>query len=123
MIVNNLSELKTVDNPFIEDKGESGLLKEGDLIYDDCIRIIKFLSEGAQGRVYIGLIEEIDKFVAVKRILISYDENLVDKIQQECETVKSLEHPNIIKYFDIEIIFNTETVNLLFKICRHAQLI
>ena len=81
-----------------------GNLKENDYIYDDSIRIIKYISEGAQAKVYLGLIEEINKYVAIKRYtLIDADENLIEKICFECDSIKTLDHPNIIKYFDVEI--------------------
>ena len=86
-------------------------LKDGDYIYDNSIKIIKFLSEGAQARIYIGLIEEIDKLVAVKRYTMpSYDQSLVEKILQECEMLKCLDHDNIIKYFDVEFNYNESEV-------------
>ena len=95
-LASNLNSRVIIDNNFT--------LKEGDYIYDYSIKIIRFLSEGGQARIYLGLIEEIDKYVAIKRYSMpNYDQTLVDKIMLECEMLKSLEHDNIIKYFDVEI--------------------
>jgi hypothetical protein len=98
-----LESVHTLDNPFVLEECSPQDLKEGEYIYDNCIRIVKFLAEGAQAKLYIGLIEEIDKYVAIKRYNIIYDEVHIGKIQEECEIIKNLEHANIIKYFDIEI--------------------
>jgi len=79
------------------------LMDKGEYIFEDCIRILSFIAEGAQAKIYLGLIEEIDKYVAIKRMSIKYDAVLLEKIQAECEMVKNLEHPNILKYFDVEV--------------------
>lgn len=90
-------------NGILKDMNQ-GNLNAGDYIYDESIKIIKYISEGAQAKVYLGLIEEIDKYVAIKRYtLFEADDNLIDKITAECENVKKLEHPNIVRYFDVEI--------------------
>lgn len=79
-------------------------LKEGEHIYDNCIKIVRYIAEGAQAKIYVGLIEEIEKYVAIKRFNISYDEMQVNKICSECDMIKNLDHPNVVKYFDVEII-------------------
>ncbi len=102
-----------------------GNLNPGDYIYDESIRIIKYISEGAQAKVYLGLIEEIDKYVAVKRYtLMEQDENLVDKVSLECEVVKKLENPNIIRYFDVEINYfgNLTTIDLIMEFVKGFSL-
>lgn len=104
----DLEKLNVHDNPVIN-CDMSMTLNEGDYIYDNSIRIVKYIAEGAQAKVYIGLIEEIDKYVAIKRYtLVNYDDVMIEKIEAEFENVRGLEHPNIIKYFDIE--FNNFTV-------------
>lgn len=92
--------LMYTDRNFMIEKAD---LDDGEYIYDDCIKILDFIAEGAQAKIYLGLIEEIDKYVAVKRMNIKYDKVLLEKIESECEMVKKLEHPNILKYFDIEV--------------------
>ena len=94
--------LKTSNNVFIE--GSKTDLKLNDHVYDGSIKILKYISEGAQAKVYLGLIEEIGKYVAIKRYsIIENDDDLISKINAECEFIKSLDHPNIIKYYDIEL--------------------
>lgn len=102
---------RTESNPvFLEDNGN---LKDGEYIYDDCIRIIKYISEGAQAKVYLGLIEEIEKYVAIKRYnLPNSDQVFVDKISEECEIFKNLSHENVITYFDVE--FNETNDNIVY---------
>jgi len=94
---NGIRSLYGSDRFFLKD------FKEGEYIFDDCIKIVNFIAEGAQARIYLGLIEEIDKYVAIKRMDVTYDKTLIERVEQECEMVKNLEHPNILKYFDIEI--------------------
>lgn len=80
-----------------------GYLGEGDYIYDGSIKIVKYLAEGAQAKIYIGLIEEIGKYVAIKRYNVgNCEQNFIDKISSEFENIKELDHNNIIKYFDVE---------------------
>jgi len=108
--------LKTSINVFLE--GSKSDLKSDDYIYDNSIKIIKYLSEGAQAKVYLGHIEEINKFVAIKRYsIIENDEDLIRKINAECEFIKSLDHPNIIKYYDIDINYrnNFTTIDLIME--------
>jgi hypothetical protein len=105
--INDDNMASNLNSHFIIDNNLT--LKEGDFIYDNSIKIIKFLSEGGQARIYLGLIEEIDKFVAIKRYnMPNYDQHFVEKIMLECEMLKSLEHDNIIKYFDIEVNYDEE---------------
>jgi len=99
-MISEFTFLKTYDDNFIGD-GQKNI--EPEYIYDNSIRITKFISEGAQAKIYMGIIEEIDKEVAVKRYEIDYNEDEINRIFDECEIVKQFEHPNIIKYFDIEI--------------------
>ena len=85
-------------------------LKEDDYIYDNSIRILKFIGEGAQAKIYLGLIEEIDKYVAIKRYsLPRYDKEVIDKISKENEIIKCLENEFILKYFDVD--YTTEGEN------------
>lgn len=103
--------LKTSNNVFLE--GSKSDLKTDDFVYDNSIKIIKYLSEGAQARVYLGHIEEINKYVAIKRYtIIENDNDLINKIHSECEFIKSLDHPNIIKYYDIDISYRNSFITI-----------
>jgi tRNA A-37 threonylcarbamoyl transferase component Bud32 len=105
--INNASEIegiKTVDEMgFVLQEG-TGEGKEEEYIWDDSIRIVSFISQGAQAKVFLGLVLETESFVAVKRYLINYNEVELNRILEECEFIKTIEHPNIIKYFDIEYV-------------------
>jgi len=112
--------LKSANN--LLNEFNKGNLQSGDYIYDDSINIIKYISEGAQAKVYLGLIEEIDKYVAVKRYtLLEYDDSLIDKVITECEIVKKLEHPNIIRYFDVEINNNLNNMTVIDLIMEYVE--
>jgi hypothetical protein len=85
-------------------------LKEDDYIYDNSIRIIKYISEGAQAKIYLGLIEEINKYVAIKRYTLpKYDKEVIEKITKENEILKNLENEYIVKYFDVDYTTESDT--------------
>jgi hypothetical protein len=92
------------ENVAVNDQYNFGaFLGEGDYIYDGSIKIVKYLAEGAQAKVYIGLIEEIGKYVAIKRYNVSNcEQSFINKISSEFENIKELDHNSIIKYFDVE---------------------
>lgn len=94
------------------------ILNPGDLIYEDKIKIIELLGKGAQAHVYLGEIIELNKNIAIKRYCI-YDikSNELNKIIEECETFKKLDHPHILKYYDLEYFYheleNLTEINLI----------
>lgn len=91
------------DGVDVLDLNKLNYLKENDYIYDNSIKIIQFIAEGAQAKVYLGLIEEIEKYVAIKRYTLpKYDKDIIVKITKENEILKNLENDFIIKYFDID---------------------
>lgn len=91
------------DGVDVLDLNKLNYLKENDYIYDNSIKIIQFIAEGAQAKVYLGLIEEIEKYVAIKRYTLpKYDKDIIEKITKENEILKNLENDFIIKYFDID---------------------
>jgi hypothetical protein len=91
-------------------------LRVNDYIYDGSIKIIKYISEGAQAKIYLGLIEEIEKYVAVKRYTLpKYDSQVINKIKKENEILRSLENEYIVKYFDVDYTTESET-EVTFKI-------
>lgn len=63
-------------------------------------KIIKQIGRGTQGLVFLGENLETFEQVAVKRMVCNTDEMVQDCIS-EFDLVKSLEHPNIIKYYDM----------------------
>jgi tRNA A-37 threonylcarbamoyl transferase component Bud32 len=96
--------IKTVDEMgFVLQEGTCENNEE-EYIWDNSIKIVSFISQGAQAKVYLGLVMETESYVAIKRYLINYNETELHRILEECEIIKSIDHPNIIKYFDIEYV-------------------
>jgi hypothetical protein len=92
---------------------------DGDYIWDNSIKIVKYISQGAQAKVYLGLIMETESLVAIKRYFIDYNEDDLNRILEECELVKALEHENIVKYFDVEHVIIEEIIDNSCKfMCR-----
>jgi hypothetical protein len=97
--------IKTVDEMgFVLQEGTCQNNSEEEYIWDNSIKIVSFISQGAQAKVYLGLVMETESYVAIKRYLINYNESELQRILEECEIIKSIDHPNIIKYFDIEYV-------------------
>lgn len=63
-------------------------------------KILKQIGKGTQGLVFLGENIETSEPVAVKRMVCNTDEMVVECVS-EFNLVKSLEHPNIIKYYDL----------------------
>ncbi len=101
---------------YFNDKIESSEEDEkGDeLIYNDKIKIVKLLDKGAQGKIYLGEIEDLKIPVAVKRYIVeNFEQNIVENIIRETEIVKNMEHENIIKYYALECSLMDKNVTTL----------
>jgi serine/threonine protein kinase len=64
--------------------------------------ITSLLGEGAMGEVYLAIDQQADQQVAVKilaRHLITHPE-LLERFRREGETLRQLNHPNIVKFVD-----------------------
>ena len=118
-IVSDESDIKTYNNA--DSKFVSGNpfdvsvdLKPGTLIYNNKIEILNRLGQGGQASVYLGKINELDKYVAVKHYqkdIISQKEE-IERIQNEIMRLKKLNHSNIVFYYDLDI----ETVGYICNI-------
>jgi serine/threonine protein kinase len=66
---------------------------------------LKFLGSGGEGRVYLGLISELDQLVALKQFEIVENEDqevkIMNAIKKEMKIVKKLSHENIVKFMTI----------------------
>jgi len=80
-------------------------LKENDLIYHDKLKIVKYISEGFQAKIYLGHIDEIDKPVTVKRyILKEYNHNIASNLPTTVEILRSMKHERICRYYDVNYV-------------------
>eukprot|EP01080_Neovahlkampfia_damariscottae_P008561 gene8561-383_t len=62
-------------------------------------KILKEIGYGTEGIIYEALDLKKNTKVAVKQLCL-FDENQVEKVMKEIELVQSLNHENIIKYYD-----------------------
>ena len=117
-IFSDESDIKTYNNA--DSKFVSGNpfdvsvdLKPGTLIYNNKIEILNRLGQGGQASVYLGKINELDKYVAVKHYQkdISQKEE-IERIKNEIMRLKKLNHSNIVFYYDLDI----ETVGYICNI-------
>jgi serine/threonine protein kinase len=67
--------------------------------------VLKFLGSGGEGKVYLGLITELDQLVAFKQFEIvenkEQEEKIKNAIKKEMIIVKKLCHNNVVKFFKI----------------------
>lgn len=64
------------------------------------------IGAGANGRVYLGLEEETGAIIAVKEIVFSNgseDREELERIQEEIELLRTLQHPNIVTYLGTDV--------------------
>ena len=117
-IVSDESEIKTYNNA--DSKFDSGSpfdvsvdLKPGTLIHNNKIEILNRLGQGGQASVYLGKINELDKYVAVKHYQKDINQKEeIDRIKNEIMRLKKLNHSNIVFYYDLDI----ETVGYICNI-------
>lgn len=109
----------------------SQYLNIGDFVYDNSIIIEEVLGKGAQANVYLGKIIDNEEslqnqYVAIKRYGLSgVNKEKVGKIIEEYETIKCLDNPYIIKYYDIEIVHLDESkiiINLIMEYIKGINL-
>ena len=80
----------------------------GKFLFGNSIKIEKILGEGNQAKVYLGYIEGLDQFVAVKQYFPE-DEKTLKKILDECNLLQQLDNDNIVQYYDFENYFQEST--------------
>jgi len=67
-------------------------------------RVVRLLGEGGMGVVYKALDESLNRVVAVKRLRSATEAGrpAVERFHREAEAVASLEHPNIVRIYDLD---------------------
>ena len=93
----------------------------GKFLFGNSIKIEKILGEGSQAKVYLGYIEGLDQFVAVKQYFPE-DEKTLKKILDECNLLQQLDNENIVQYYDFENYFqestNKQIINIAMEFCE-----
>ena len=63
-------------------------------------KILSFLGEGSYGKVFKAREISTGRVIAVKKMSIGNSQSKYNKIKKEIDLLKSLDHPNIVKYYD-----------------------
>ena len=63
-------------------------------------KILSFLGEGSYGKVFKAREISTGRVIAVKKMSIGNSQSKYNKIIKEINLLKSLDHPNIVKYYD-----------------------
>ena len=92
-------------------------IKQGSLT--DNYKIIRKISEGSFGLVRLVVDKISSSKRAVKTLLITSNFD-IDKLLEEANILKSLDHPNIIKIY--EIIADSRSVNIVMELCTGGEL-
>ena len=99
-----IKEYEALDSKIDQTNNFEYSLNPGDKIYKDTIEIIKLIGTGGQASVHLGKINERDKFVAVKHYQKNIsEEEEIQKIRNDIEKLKKLNHNNIVYYYDLDI--------------------
>eukprot|EP01022_Parablepharisma_sp_SALTPOND_P021019 TRINITY_DN3985_c3_g1_i1.p2 TRINITY_DN3985_c3_g1~~TRINITY_DN3985_c3_g1_i1.p2 ORF type:complete len:631 (-),score=82.57 TRINITY_DN3985_c3_g1_i1:7082-8974(-) len=104
-----------VDSVFSRAENNDTMLMKGTIVENELeknvevdtthIEIVGYLGSGGEGKVYLGRITSLNEYVALKQFEVKIDQKegkkLFDMIAKEVELVKTLNHPNIIKYYKL----------------------
>jgi len=63
-------------------------------------KILSFLGEGSYGKVFKAREISTGRVIAVKKMSLGNSQSKYNKIKKEIDLLKSLDHPNIVKYYD-----------------------
>jgi mitogen-activated protein kinase kinase kinase 1 len=101
---------------FLPPKDESKYtLKEGTNIVEG-ILVQKFLFNGEHSKFYLGYIEQLKTTIMIKSFDYSkQDDNFFDTLSEVVENIQNLSHPNLLSYFDVEIVKNGSTGIILME--------
>lgn len=80
------------------------------------------IGQGSFSLVYKGINQLTDELVAIKKINITFNKDLSkDRIDHEVKIMKSLDHPNIVKFYDV-IHDGYNNINLVMEYCEVGDL-
>ena len=100
----------------IQENNESKYsLKEGTNVVEG-ILVKKFLLNGEHSKIYLGYIEQLQTNLILKSFDYSnQDETFFKSLEETIDKIQSLSHPNILTYFDVEIVQNGSTGIILME--------
>ena len=106
----------TPNNPF---SNNDNIISKNKNSLNDIYKIEKLLGEGGYGKVYLVRHKKMNLLRAMKVIPI-YSKNEKQKIDEEIELLKQLDHPNIVKLF--EYFSDKDNYYLITEYCRGGDL-
>ena len=100
----------------IQENNESKYsLKEGTNVVEG-ILVKKFLLNGEHSKIYLGYIEQLQTNLILKSFDYSnQDETFFKTLEETIDKIQSISHPNILTYFDVEIVQNGSTGIILME--------
>ena len=61
------------------------------------------IGAGSYGRVFMGLDTETERYSPLKKCVLPDDAKEIEAMQLEIDLLKSLDHPNIVKYLGTDM--------------------
>ena len=84
--------------------------------FGDRYQILKHLGSGGMGTVYKARDIELDEIIAIKILSpqLTFDENAVARFKQEIKLARQVNHPNIIRIFDLGELYGIKFITMEF---------
>jgi mitogen-activated protein kinase kinase kinase ANP1 len=108
----------------VQTLGQQRIIADG----DSCINWSKGdrIGTGAFGTVYFAIDNETTSFLAVKCIPLlptqQHSPRIMALVQEEVKILKSLSHPNIIKYYQLDFDLERKEMNIVTEYAPHGNL-
>lgn len=80
------------------------------------------ISKGAFAAIHLGKHIYTDRIVAIKALKVANIDNLKPYVRREIEIHRKLDHPNIVKLFDVIIHRETSTIYMIMEYCENGDL-
>lgn len=97
----NSPQINPLNTSHISDMSKASTIKIKTVPIEKDYEQIKFLGEGAFGKVYLMKHRTSEQLRAVKVQDLSLNKEEEAKLHQEIQSLKNLDHANIVKIFDV----------------------
>lgn len=85
----------------------------------------KPIGKGSFSKVYRGINRDTQEVVAIKRILVSEQNNMIKMFQREIQIIRKIDHENIVKCHDViieELDKKTKKIFVIMEYCEGSDL-
>ena len=79
----------------------------------------KYIGKGSFSKIYYGYHISTKVDVAIKRIKLNRSKNIQRLIRREIEVMRKLDHPNIVKLYDV--VYNRTTIYIILEYCKNGD--